>query len=562
MEGAVVKRALVVWACAATASASAQVRLTSAEREAASRISPSELRAHIRFLASDLLEGRGPGTRGDRLAQEYIAAQYEALGIQPLGDDGTYFQKFALVGITGNPQTLELQGARGRLSLRYREEFMAVSGAQRRESALREAEIVFVGYGIQAPEYDWDDYKGADLSGKVLLMLNNDPEDDLALFAGKTRLWYGRWDYKYESAAKQRAAGAILLHTTPSAGYPWQVVQTSWSGAQFEIPAGPGHRMELKGWTTEDATRRLVALAGHDLDALIARAKTRQFKPVPLGVRLSASFANRIEQVKTANVLGLWPGSDPRLREELVVYTAHHDHLGRKEGAAPGEDDIYNGAVDNASGVASMLAVARAITTLKPRPRRSVLFAAVAAEEQGLLGSEYLAAHLPRPAGYLAANINIDGINVWGRTRDATLIGLGKSSLDAIVVPLARLQGRAVKPDQMPDRGFFYRSDQFNFAKIGVPAVYLGSGLDYLGRPPGWGKEQREKWEAEHYHQPSDEHDPKWDLSGAVDDARLYLWLGSAIANAPHLPQWRPGDEFEHARKQALDSRASSSGVR
>jgi Zn-dependent M28 family amino/carboxypeptidase len=548
------RRALLLWACVAATGAWAQVRLTAAEREAASRISANELRAHIRFLASDLLEGRGPGTRGDRLAQEYIAAQYEALGLRPMGDDGTWFQNFGLVGIDGHPETLQAQGARGTLTLRYREEFMAVSGAQRRDSTLRGAEIVFVGYGIQAPEYAWDDYKGADLSGKVLLMLNNDPEDDQALFAGKMRLWYGRWDYKYESATKQRAAGAIILHTTPSAGYPWQVVQTSWAGTQFEIPTAPGHWMEMKAWTTEDATRRLVALGGHDLDALIARAKTREFKPVPLGVRVSAAFANRLEQVKTANVLGLWPGSEP-LREEIVIYTAHHDHLGRKEGAAPGEDDIYNGAVDNASGVASMLTVARAITGLKPRPRRSILFAAVAAEEQGLLGSEYLAGHLPKPAGYFAANINIDGINVWGRTRDATMIGLGKSTLDAIVVPLAKLQGRAVKADQMPDRGFFYRSDQFNFAKIGVPAIYLGSGLDYIGRPPGWGKEQREKWEAEHYHQPSDELDPKWDLAGAVDDARLYLWLGSAIAQAPRLPQWRPGDEFERARKQALEAR-------
>jgi Zn-dependent M28 family amino/carboxypeptidase len=550
-----VKRLSALVACLAASTAAAQVRPTPAELRAAGSISEGDLRAYIRFLASDLLEGRGPGTRGDRLAQEYILAQFDLLGLEPLGDDGTYLQQFPLAGITGNPETMRLESARGLLTLRYREDFIAVAGAQRKESAVRDAEIVFVGFGIQAPEFGWDDYKGADLSGKVLLMLNSDPEDDPSQFAGKARLRYGRWDYKYEVAAKQRAAGAIILHTTPSAGYPWQVVQSSWSGTQYEIPASEGHRMEIKAWTTEDATRRLVALGGQDLDALIARAKSREFKPVPLGVKLSTSFANRLTQVKTANVLGLWRGSDPRLREEIVVYTAHHDHLGRKESAVRGEDDIFNGAVDNASGVASMLAVAKAMTRLEPRPRRSILFAAVGAEEQGLLGSEYLATHLPKPAGYFAADINIDGINFRGRTRDATMIGLGKSTLDSIVIPLARAQGRTVKPDQMPDRGFFYRSDQFNFARIGVPAVYLGSGLDYVGRPPGWGKEQRERWEAERYHQPSDEFDPNWDLSGAVEDARLYLWIGSRVANAPRMPQWRRGDEFEHIRKKALEAR-------
>ena len=545
-------------ACLAASAALAQAEPTAAELRAAAAISASDLRAHIRFLSSDLLEGRGPGTRGDQLAQAYIAAQFELLGLEPLGEDGAYLQHFPLTGITGNPETMRLESARGSLTLRYREDFIAVAGAQRKESAVHEAEIVFVGFGIQAPEFGWDDYKGADLSGKVLLMLNSDPDDDPSRFAGKTRLRYGRWDYKYEVAAKQRAAGAIIVHTTPSAGYPWQVVQSSWSGTQYEIPSGEGHRMEIKAWTTEDATRRLVALGGLDLDALVARAKSREFKPVPLGVRLSTAFTNRLTQVKTANVLGLWRGSDRQAREEIVVYTAHHDHLGRKEGAVKGEDDIYNGAVDNASGVASMLAVARAMVRLEPRPRRSILFAAVGAEEQGLLGSEYLATHPPKPAGYFAADINIDGINFRGRTRDATMIGLGKSTLDSIVLPLARAQGRTVKPDQMPDRGFFYRSDQFSFARIGVPAVYLGSGLDYIGRPPGWGKEQRERWEAERYHQPSDEFDPNWDLSGAVEDARLYLWIGSKIANAARMPRWRHGDEFEQIRKRALEARAAT----
>lgn len=537
--------------------AAAPAKLSPAEKKAAASIQDHELRAHTRYLSSDLLEGRGPGSRGDRLAQEYLAAQFEAFGLRPAGDNGTWFQAFDLVGITGNPKTMTVAGPKGSATLDYHEDFIAVAGAQEQESVLEDAEVVFVGYGIVAPEYQWDDYKGADLKGKVLLMMNNDPEDDPALFDGKTRQRYGRWDYKYEIAAKVGAAGAIIIHTTPSAGYGWNVVQTSWSGEQFELPHVGGHRMEVKAFTTEEASRQLAALGGHDLDALRAKAQKRDFKPLPLGVKVSTAFTNRIARVKTANVLAMLPGSDPKLRDELVVYSAHHDHLGVKQDAAAGEDAIYNGAVDNASGLASMLAVARAMTELPKAPKRSVLFAAVGAEEQGLLGSEFLANNLPQPAGYLAANINIDGLNVRGRTRDMTMIGMGKSNLDDVVVPLALTQKRNVKPDQMPDRGFFYRSDQFNFAKMGVPAVYLGSGLDFIGQPPGWGREQREKWEAERYHQPGDEFDPSWDLSGAVEDTRLYLLIGLRVANAPRMPAWKKGDEFEDIRKKALEARAA-----
>ncbi|MBX5480962.1 MAG: M28 family peptidase [Myxococcaceae bacterium] len=526
--------------------------LTAAEEKAIQTITAHELAADIRFLASDLLEGRGPGTRGDQLAQAYVASQFELLGLKPAGEQGGWYQPFQLVGITGKPDTLALRGKKGTLTLAYRQDFIAVSGAQKTSSALEDAEIVFVGYGIVAPEFQWDDYKGADLKGKVLLMMNNDPEDDPALFAGRTRLRYGRWDYKYEIAAKVGAAGAIIIHTTPSAGYPWQVVQTSWAGEQFELPEEPGHHLEVKAWVTEEKARALTALGGFDLDALRAQAQRRDFKPVPLDVTINASFQNRLRRITTANVLGVLPGSDVKLRDQWVVITAHHDHLGIQPGAAPGEDAIYNGAVDNASGVATMLAMARGLASLPKAPKRSILFAAVAAEEQGLLGSEYLARHPPRPPGALAANLNIDGINTLGRTADVTMIGLGKSDVDDLILPLAATQGRKVFPDQLPDRGYFYRSDQYNFAKIGVPVVYLGSGLDYRGRPPGWGKQMREKWEAEHYHQPSDEWDPGWDLSGAVEDAQLYLLITERIANAPKMPAWRKGDEFEAARLQAL----------
>ncbi|WP_224245866.1 M28 family peptidase [Hyalangium gracile] len=525
---------------------------TPAEKAAAQTIDAHQLRGHVRFLAHDLLEGRGPGTRGDALAQAYIAAELEGLGLKPAGTDGTWFQPFELVGINGHPDTMTFATASGRVELQFHDDFIAVSGVQEPEARLDNSELVFVGYGIVAPEHSWDDFKGMDLRGKTLLILNNDPSDDPNLFAGRTRLWYGRWDYKYEEAAKVGAAGAIILHTTPSAGYPWQVVQTSWTGEQFELPATSGSRVQVKGWTTEEATRRIVRLGGQELDTLIAAAQKRDFKPVPLGVKVSTRFANQVRRRPTANVLGLLPGSDPKLAHEVVLYTAHHDHLGMKENPKPGEDAIYNGAVDNAAGVAALLSAARAFHALPKPPRRSILFAAVAAEEQGLLGSLYLSSHLPVPAGHIAANINIDGINILGRTRDVTVIGLGKSTLDATIVGLAKTQSRSVKADQLSDRGFFYRSDQFNFAKLGIPAAYFGSGMDFIGRPEGWGKQQRELWEAKHYHQPSDELRPDWDLSGAVEDVRLSFLLGAHVARAPEMPRWNKGDEFEAARLESL----------
>ncbi|WP_434345213.1 M28 family metallopeptidase [Myxococcus virescens] len=545
---------LLLALCSAPVLAQRVQLTTPAEKSASGVIAPEVLRAHVRFLASDLLEGRGPGTRGDALAQAYIASQFEALGLQPLGTDGSYLQPFDLVGVTSSPEELSFQSPQGAVHLKFHHDFIAVSGVQAPESKLAASELVFVGYGIQAPEYQWDDFKGMDVRGKTLLILNSDPEDDPQLFAGKTRLWYGRWDYKYEQAAKMGAAGAIIIHTTPSAGYPWQVVQTSWTGEQFELPAAEVPRLQVKAWTTEQATRRVLQLAGKDLGALWAAAQKRDFQPVPLGVTVSSRLTNTVRRSPTANVLALLPGSDPKLSQEVVLYTAHHDHLGRKEGGKPGEDTIYNGALDNASGVSAMLNIAKAFKALPKAPRRSILFAAVAAEEQGLLGSQYLAEHPPVPHGRVAANINIDGANIHGRTRDLTVIGLGKSNLDATLVALAKTQGRVVKADQLSDRGFFYRSDQFNFAKRGIPAAYFGSGMDFIGKPEGWGKQQREVWESKHYHQPSDELRPDWDFSGAVEDIRLFFLLGAHVARQPELPRWNKGDEFEAARLQSLEA--------
>jgi Zn-dependent M28 family amino/carboxypeptidase len=537
-------------AALALALAAAPVARTAPSAERA--ITADSIRAHVRFLASDLLEGRGPGTRGDALAQAYIAAQLEALGLQPAGPQG-FFQPFDIVGVEGHADTLQFTRGHESLALRHPDEVIAVAGDDAAHTTLDGAELVFVGYGIRAPEYSWDDFKGQDMRGKVLLILNNDPEDDPALFAGRTRLWYGRWDYKYEMAARVGAAGAIILHTTHSAGYPWQVVRSSWTGPQYSVPTTE-RRVPLRGWVTEEACRRLVALAGRNLDDLVRSANRREFQPVPLGIGVKTAFDSRIERTRTANVLAVLPGSDPRLSSQVVLYTAHHDHLGMRTGAAPGEDAIYNGAEDNASGVALMLTIARTYAALPQAPRRSVLFAAVAAEEQGLLGSEYLAHHPPVPLGRIAVDINIDGANVFGRTRDVTVIGMGKTDLDVTLGTLAGKQGRVLRGDQLPDRGYFYRSDQFSFARAGVPSAYFESGLDYRGRPPGWGREKREAWEETRYHQPSDELTPDWDLSGAVEDARLQFELGYSVAQSSAMPAWTRGDEFEAPRLRSLDA--------
>jgi len=526
--------------------------LTPAEKAASDTIQAARMRAHIRFLSSDLLEGRGPGTRGDRLAESYIAAQMEGLGLEPGAPGGSWFQPFDIIGVTSHsPETITFSRGAERLDLKHREDFIGSSGVQNPEAHVN-AEVVFVGYGIVAPEYGWDDYKGAAMTGKVLLMMNNDPENDPDLFAGKTRLYYGRWDYKYEQAAKVGAAGAIIIHTNHSAGYPWQVVQSSWGGRQFSLPYEGGPQLQVKAWATEEASRRIARLGGLDLDSLRAQAETREFKPVPLGVTLSLNLTNDIQKTTTANVIGRLPGRDPLLSREAVIYTAHHDHLGTKPDAKPGQDAIYNGARDNASGVAAILSIAEAMKALRQPPRRSILFAAVAAEEQGLLGSKYLAAHPPVPAGWLAANMNVDSVNIWGRTRDLVMIGLKKSNLDDSISALAAAQGRHLVSDREPDKGYFYRSDQFSFAKIGVPAAYFEAGEEVIGKPVGWGKEQHQKYEEHDYHQPSDELRPDWDFSGAVEDARLLFHLGLKVANATPLPAWRPGDEFEATRKKAL----------
>ncbi len=523
---------------------------TDTASRAADSISGDDIRTWVAALSSDEMGGRGPGSDGDRMARRYIVGELQKLGYKPGAADGAWEQSFDLVGINSTmPPVWKFKGD-GELELAAGSEYIAGSGVQSGQATLTDAELVFVGYGIEAPEYDWNDFKGQDLSGKVLVMLNNDPDWSDDLFEGNRRLYYGRWTYKYESAARQGAAGAIIIHTTPSAGYPFQVVQTSWTGEQFEIPAGDEPRIQVAAWVTEDAARKLMALNGHDLDKLTEKARSRDFAPVALGMTTSLDLENRLTRVSTGNVLGMLRGSDPELADEVVVFTAHHDHLGTAES---GEGDrIYNGARDNASGVATILAIAKAVAELPEPPRRSILIAAVGAEEQGLLGAKALAADPPVAPGLIAANINFDAGNIWGATRDITFIGLGKSSLDEVAQTVAAHQDRVVTGDQFPDKGYFYRSDQFALARIGVPAMYMKGGTDYIGRPANWGAEQVGAYTAKNYHQPSDELTDDWNFDGLVQDAQLGFWCGLIIANDDELPSWNPGDEFEAARKAAL----------
>ena len=520
--------------------------------EASRLITADYMRDIVVEISSDAYEGRGPGSRGDVKARQYLAAEMQRLDLQPGAADGSWEQKFDLVGVnTMQPDTWSFEGHGETRAFRQWDDFMVSSGVQQERAEITDAEIVFAGYGIQAPEYDWDDFKGANLEGKVLLIMNNDPDWDPELFEGETRLWYGRWDYKYLSAAKQGAAGAIIIHTTPSAGYPFQVIQTSWTGEQFELPAGDEPRNQVNAWLTEDAARELVAMAGKDLDALREAAYNRDFEPVPLGITTSIAMDVKLNLTDSGNVLGLLPGSDPDLKDEVVIYTAHHDHLGIGEPNEEG-DTIYNGARDNASGVSVVLAIARALKALPEAPRRSSLFAFVGAEEQGLLGSLYYANNPTFAPGRIAANINYDNPNILGDTHDVTFVGLGKSSIDQILELIAEEQGREVKPDQFADKGYFYRSDQFSLAKIGVPAMYLKPGTDYVDRPPGWGREQQNHYTNVHYHQPSDEYNDSWDFTGLIEDALLGYWTGLAIANADEMPAWKAGDEFEAARMKAI----------
>jgi Zn-dependent M28 family amino/carboxypeptidase len=516
----------------------------------AARITADALRADIAAISHDSTQGRLPGTPGDRMTRDYLARRLRQIGFQP-GVAGRWWeQEVTLVGLTVQdpaPWTFDGDAAK-REVFRWGDDYIGGPGVQTTRVEIPRTEVVFVGYGIRAPEYQWNDFKNADLAGKVLLVLNNDPDWDPKLFAGRKRLYYGRWDYKYAEAARHRAAGVILVHTDASAGYPWAVVRRSWSGVQFQLPADGEPRLALQSWMSEDAARRLCALGEQGLDDLIAKARSADFRPVPLGVSTSIAFDVRLERTRTANVVGLLPGNDPQLARQAVLLTAHHDHLGVGEPDETG-DGIHNGALDNASGCAQILAVADALAASPPK--RSVVVAFVAAEEQGLLGSRHYATNPTVPLADLVMNLNVDGGNMRGRTADVAIIGRGKSDLEDRLAALAAKQFRSVVDEPEPDKGYYYRSDQFNLARVGVPAIYFQSGQSYIGRASGWGRQQEAEYRRLHYHQPSDELTPQWDFAGMVEDAKLAYELVRQVANESRLPAWYSGDEFAEVRRKS-----------
>lgn len=517
--------------------------------------SESKLRAMVRFLADDGFEGRAPGSRGGELSAKYIASELARYGLKP-GNNGSFFQPVSLVAVKTDPATkLRVTSEGASASYSFGDEFVGNTESQMPNTSI-DAELVFVGYGIDAPEQKWNDYSGdpAQYRGKILVMMVNDPpatESEPNLFGGKALTYYGRWTYKYEEAARKGAAGVILIHTTESAGYGWNVVRTSNGNWRYEIARNPGDAtpfLQFRSWVTEDAARRIFAQAGKNLDEMRTQAKRRGFAPVSLGARVSLEAASQIKRLDSNNVVGIWDGGDARLKSEYVVYTAHWDHLGRDESREG--DQIFNGALDNASGIAQTLALAEAVTKLPKaqQPKRSQVFVFTTAEEQGLLGAAWYARFPSYPLGKTAANINIDGGNFYGLTRDFGALGASRSSLMPIVDSVLKERGMRYSPESRPEQGLFFRSDHFPFAKGGVPALSIESGTDYINREKGWAEKFFEEYNAKNYHQPSDEFDEKWTFDGMVQMLDITLAIGLRISNLAKLPAYNRGDEFANAQ--------------
>ena len=513
------------------------------------RITTAEIDGHLRFLSSDLLEGRAPATRGGQLASEYIASQLRAAGVEP-GVSGTWFQRVPIDVVTADPASIVASASgRSTATLRYPDDVVIWAGSATTASAAR-GEVVFVGYGAVAPEYKWDDFKGTDVRGKILLVLVNDPPapaNEPALFGGAAMTYYGRWTYKFEEAERHGAAGMLIVHTTERAGYPWHTVVGSWAKEQRMLPRDPSLPAPLgvRGWITDERAAALLRDAGLDLAALRAQAATRSFRPVPTGITLDLHFTNTVQHLASENVVGVVRGRDAALRKQYVALSAHWDHHGI--GPAVNGDSIYNGANDNASGVADLLAVARAAAAAPPAGR-SLLFVFVTAEESGLLGSAYFAQTPTVPAAQIVANLNVDGGNLLGRTRDLNVLGDTKSSLGPQLAAMVRADGMRLSADLHPEAGHFYRSDHFSFAKAGIPAVSIGAGTDVVGRPAGWGAQQDDDYTAHRYHQPSDEYRPDFDLTGAAQLSEIVLRFALQLAKAPGVPTWNRDAEFRAAR--------------
>jgi Zn-dependent M28 family amino/carboxypeptidase len=513
------------------------------------RITTAEIDGHLRFLSSDLLEGRAPATRGGRLAAEYIASQLRAAGVEP-GANDSYFQNVPIDIVAADPASIRASTTgRAARTLRYPDDVVIWAGSAVPASEAR-GELVFVGYGATAPEYRWDDFKDVDVRGKILLVLVNDPPAPVAepqLFGGKAMTYHGRWTYKFEEAERRGAAGMLIVHTAERAGYPWHTVVGSWAKEQRMLPRDPKlpPALGVQGWITDESAADLLRSAGLDLAALRAQAATRAFRPVPTGITVDLQFRNTVQHLTSENVVGVVRGSDPRLSKEYVAFSAHWDHHGI--GPAVNGDSIYNGANDNASGVADLLAVARSAAS-STKPRRSLLFVFVTAEESGLLGSAYFAQRPTVPATQIVATLNVDGGNLLGRTRDLNVLGDTKSSLGPQLAAMVRPAGMRLSADLHPEAGYFYRSDHFSFAKAGIPAVSIGAGTDVVGKPQGWGAQQNDDYTAHRYHQPSDAYRPDFDLAGAVQLSEIVLRFGLQLANAPGVPTWNRDAEFRAIR--------------
>lgn len=531
-------------------------------------IDTGTLAARTRTLASDAFLGRGPGTAGEDSTVAFLTREFRRLGLAPGNPDGSYVQDVTLVGYSGTTTTSAFTVGGAPLALTPGTDVVAVARHSAPENVVANSDVVFVGYGVVAPEYGWNDYAGVDVRGKTVIVLVNDPPVrragaavgdtgagalDPAMFRGRAMTYYGRWTYKYEEATRQGAAAAVLVHETGAAGYPWEVVTGSWGQENFDIrsPGGEPPRVTVEAWMTEARTRELVARAGQDFDALKARAAVAGFRAVPLPNTTAAfTVRNAVREVRSRNVVARLVGGDARRRDEHVVYTAHWDHFGR-DSTRQG-DQIFNGALDNATGTAGLLELAEAYVRLPAAPRRSILFLAVTGEERGLLGAKYYAENPLWPLARTLAVVNMDELNPWGRTRDLIVVGLGNSTLDDVLGAVLRPLGRTLRPDAQPEKGFFYRSDHFEFAKKGVPALYVNFGTTFLGRPAGWGERRFAAWEAEHYHKPSDEVGSDWDLTGAVDDLRALFVVGHRVAEGERWPTWKPGTEFRAAREAML----------
>jgi Zn-dependent M28 family amino/carboxypeptidase len=530
-----------------------------AQRVTSGLISENALRAHIKFLSDDRLEGRGTGARGGELAALYCAEQFAALGLKGASEKGSFWQPVSLVGVKADPQTeLRISSPAGAEVFKFGDDFVAFTGAQTAHVRAN-AELVFAGYGIEAPEQNWNDYKGPaeDYRGKILVMLVNDPpatKEEPNLFGGRTLTYYGRWTYKYEEAARRGAVGAILLHTSESAGYPWSVVRTSNGSWRFDIARTADDQtpyLQVRSWMSDEAAHRMMRLAGLNLDDLRKQAATRDFKPVNLHLNAALDLNSEVKRVEAPNVVAILPGRDPKLRDEYVVYSAHWDHFGIGAPDKSG-DTIYNGALDNATGVASVLEIARVLSQLPAadRPRRSFLFLITTGEEQGLIGAEWYSLHPLVPLNKTAADINLDSMNILGPTRDFVPLGAERSTLKNIVADIARERGLRISPDPRPEQGSFYRSDHFPFAKVGVPSISLKEGSDYIGHTKEWGEQKFREYNEAHYHQPSDEFHDDWNFAGMIQEADFALEIGRRTADALMMPKFNPNDEFaKHSKR-------------